>query len=454
MPARDSGRPGGHEPVLRISRLSAAASANLEHLRAASQPPEAPQARAERERLNYLREVLGLLWPSPATITVNNHPGCASPVGTDAPDRPGSEFLLLPGIRRPRLLVPVAPRAAATAVRHYSAPRSRLARLSVKALSAGLASGVGATVLGGRIRVNAPAADDSIEAYLQEALACDIRVGMHVGPARANRKPVLQLLTAAGETIGFAKIGVSPLTRSLVCAEHDSLELLGADRVVHVKVPRVLHYGEWRDLKILVISPLPIWQRRRRLSAGQLAAAMLEVSSVSGLTSGPLDGAYLGQLRGRLAEADENTDSETLTRALDALTARAGRVILTYGAWHGDWTQWNMANTDQGLLLWDWERFTAGVPVGFDALHYWLHAEVGPGRHREPRAAAAGCADQAARLLSPFSVDPAQARLTTILYLADLATRYLADRQAKAGARRGAPGRWLIPAIADEVARL
>jgi hypothetical protein len=34
-----------------------------------------------------------------------------------------------------------------------------------------------------------------------------------------------------------------------------------------------------------------------------------------------------------------------------------------------------------------------------------------------------------------------------------LATRYLVDRQARAGAPRGAPGTWLIPAIELEVAR-
>jgi hypothetical protein len=41
-----------------------------------------------------------------------------------------------------------------------------------------------------------------------------------------------------------------------------------------------------------------------------------------------------------------------------------------------------------------------------------------------------------------------------MLYLADLATRYLVDRQAKAGARLGAPGQWLIPAFVAEVAKL
>jgi hypothetical protein len=60
----------------------------------------------------------------------------------------------------------------------------------------------------------------------------------------------------------------------------------------------------------------------------------------------------------------------------------------------------------------------------------------------------------AARLLAPFGVSAEQARLTGILYLADLATRYLVDRQASAGAQNGAPGTWLVPAITHEVTRL
>src|SRR5262249_54153633 len=88
---------------------------------------------------------------------------------------------------------------------------------------------------------------------------------------------------------------------------------------------------------------------------------------------------------------------------------------------------------------WDWERFTRGVPLGFDALHYWLQAEVGPG-HRDPQPAAAGCPQRAPQLLAPFGIAAAEARLTAALYMTDLATRYLADRQAQAGARpRPAP---------------
>jgi hypothetical protein len=138
--------------------------------------------------------------------------------------------------------------------------------------------------------------------------------------------------------------------------------------------------------------------------------------------------------------------------ALETLAERVRGADLTYGAWHGDWTPWNMASTRDGLLVWDWERFAVGAPFGFDALHYWLQNEVVP-RRRDPLVAAADCLARAEQLLAPFGTPATNARITASLYLADLATRYLVDRQSEAGAPLGAPGEWLIPALAAEVAR-
>ena len=180
---------------------------------------------------------------------------------------------------------------------------------------------------------------------------------------------------------------------------------------------------------------------------------METVARVGGLQEGALaSDAYLRQLRERLEAADPGPERSALLESLDAIAATGLCTSLTFGAWHGDWSPWNMASTTGGLLVWDWERFASGVPLGFDALHYWLQSEVGP-QHRDPLAAATDCVEHAAALLAPFGIDPTRARLTASLYLADVATRYLVDRQAAAGAPLGAPGTWLIPALVGEVAR-
>jgi hypothetical protein len=407
----------------------------------------------DQDRQRYLHQLLDLLWPSPATVTFGG-PVSGRPAPRGGGRTAETEFILLLGMRRPRLLIPASSRAGAAAVRGYGQPASRAARLGARALSLALASGAGRTVLRSRIRVHTPPGTDTIESFLQAALGRDILMSMYLGAARANRKPVLQLLTPRGQPVGFAKIGSSPLTRALVQAERDALIRLGRAGLSDVMVPEVLHYGEWREMNVLVLSALPVWLRRRPVSEARLAAAMSSVASVGGLRREPLTaGSYWQRLAGRLAAADEGAQRDALLGALDTLSARAGDARLALGSWHGDWTPWNMASTSGGLLVWDWERFTDGVPLGFDALHYKLQREVVPG-HREPRAAAADCIQGAPQSLAAFGLDAGEARITATLYLADLATRYLADRQAQAGARLGSPEAWLIPAIADQVGRL
>src|SRR6266566_3755240 len=413
------------------------------------------------ERLAYLREVCELLWPPTAEMTLyggaHGWPqltGAARPRARGGNGRPeGRDFVLIPGVRHPRLLVPAVPRAAAAALRQYGQPRSWPARMGVAAFALGLASGLGGTLLGVRVRVTAPPEAESVESYLKSVLSPDIRVSIRLGPARANRKPVLQLHTPSGEAAGFAKIGFNALTGDLVRAEAASLTWLERTGLAGISVPRVLHHGQWHGMDVLVLSALPVWQRRRALSAARLAAAMDTVARVGGLQQGALASeAYLRQLRERLEAADPGAERSALLQALDTLTATGLATGLTFGAWHGDWSPWNMASTTGGLLVWDWERFASGVPLGFDALHYWLQSEVGP-QHRDPLEAASDCIEPAAGLLAPFGIDATQARLTAALYLADVATRYLVDRQAQAGAPLGAPGTWLIPALVGEVAR-
>lgn len=440
---------------MRAKRDDARETAELAVAVASGNP--APPAPAGQSRRTYLGEVSKLLWPPPATVVLGGGApelAIGNGAATVAAGSQVSEFILLPGAGEPRLVVPSAPRPAGAAVRRYGEPASRATWLATRVLGVALASGLGGAVFRDRLRVRVPQGADTIESYLAAALAREVKISLHLGAARANRKPVLQLLSPRGAPVGYAKVGVNPLTRTLVRAERDALDRLHRAGLVSLTVPRVLHYGRWRGLDVLVLSALPVWLRRRRLIAARLAAAMREVAAVGGLATGPLAcSAYWERLRARLATADESAEHATLSRALDAVAARAGDLPITYGAWHGDWTPWNMASTGQGLLVWDWERFAEGAPLGFDALHYWLAAESAPGR-RAPATAAASCAADAAQLLAPFGVGGVQAPLTAILYLSDLATRYLVDRQAQAGARRGSPGTWLIPAITSHVSHL
>jgi len=130
----------------------------------------------------------------------------------------------------------------------------------------------------------------------------------------------------------------------------------------------------------------------------------------------------------------------------------AGDTTLRYGSWHGDWAPWNMANLADALLVWDWERFAQGVPLGFDAVHHELQRRIQASG--DATAAVEATVRRAGELLTPFGVDPGARELTALLYLVDLATRYLTDRQAEAGARLGVLGTWLLPVLIRRVEEL
>jgi hypothetical protein len=376
-------------------------------------------------------------------------PAGADPAGGDVRL---TELIVLPGRERPRLLVPGERRGAASAVKRYGEGGSLTARLGKRAISIAIVSGAGSRLFGDRLRVAAADGVPTIASYLAAALGCEIRLSIHLGAARANRKPVLQLLSADGEAIAWAKIGIDELTRQLVRAERDALVQLAGSTLTALTVPPVLHHGSWNDLEVLVLGPLPVWRGRRPLSASRLSAAMREVAAVGALSSQPLAAtAHWQRLGRRLSAVADGPARAALSVALDRLADQAGDTVLCYGAAHGDWTPWNMASTAGSLLVWDWERFAHGVPIGFDALHHRLFSAVLPPR-RDPARAAHALIEQAPALLERFDLGPAQARVTAALYLGDLAVRHLADRQAEAGAALGDPGEWLIPAISGALA--
>ncbi|MGI8696036.1 MAG: hypothetical protein ACR2JQ_05235, partial [Mycobacteriales bacterium] len=295
-------------------------------------------------------------------------------------------------------------------------------------------------------------ADANIAAHLRSELSRDLLIGMYIGPSRANRKPILQLLTPGGETFAFAKVGLNPLTDDLVHREAHALSELAGARLDRLELPRLLHHGTWRGHAVLVetaFDSLP-----SRPDASQLGAAMSELSAVLGTERGTTAGsAYWSTLQTRLHSLPAGRLGDRLATAVDRLGASRGNVPLSFGSWHGDWTPWNMSMRHGRALVWDWERFETRVPIGFDGLHFSLQSAV-VRRRTAPRLAAEQTVDNAAAILTPFGVGPAPATITALLYLADICARYLGDGQAQAGARLGNVDRWLLPALESRAAAL
>ena len=392
------------------------------------------------DRLQHLHEVAPLLWPAPLRL----HDGPAAP--GDERAAPHAEYLVLPSRRRPRLLVPPGPRAAAGALRRYGVGRGRSARWSAMLLAMGARTGLG-PLLGHPVRVlGTPGPAGAIEAHLAAVLDRDVVLSMHLGAPRANRKPVLQVLDPGGRTLAFVKVGVNELTRRLVRDEAETLRSLEAAGLTRVTVASVLHSGQWQGLELLVQSALPVGGGGGRPDEDLLHAAQIEVAALAPEKPQPLAGSrYWVGLVQRLAALPPGPAVPDLADLVPLLERRLGDVELPLGAWHGDWTPWNCSRRDGRLLVWDWERFSRHVPMGFDALHWSLQRDL-VNRLARPRAAADRLLSDPPSLAA-FGLDREQARAAAAVYLVEIAVRYLGDRQQEAGARLGDVSAWLLPAV-------
>ncbi|HEU4421602.1 MAG TPA: hypothetical protein VFR67_03565 [Pilimelia sp.] len=413
-------------------------------------------------RAAYLPELASLVWPAPA----------------DAALRRGGRagYVVVPSAARPRLLVPAgAPRAAAGAILRATEAAGTKARLERRLLAAAFRAGVGPLALRDRLVVDADGT--GLDAHLADILGRPVLLSLHIGPARANRKPVIQLLGRRGEPLGFAKLGVDPLTRALVDAEAAALGRLAELKAARasggameaarasggameaatvlgpVTVADVLHHGVWGGHALLVQSALPV-RLPRAAGPAAVAAERAAMVAVAGCLGTPHE-AYAGSAYAvRLAaEVDALGERPEAHRLRAVLATVAGRnPVLAFGCWHGDWNGGNNAALADGrMLVWDWERFATGVPVGYDPLHLALQTAI-TRAGTPPVDAARALLTGADSLLDGFGQPAGSTDLVAVLYLVELAVRYLRDRQAEAGARLGHIGAWLLPVVEEHLA--
>lgn len=361
------------------------------------------------------------------------------------------ELAFLPDARHPRLLVPAGlPRATATALRRYSHDLGVKQRVSRALTAAAVRTGLPERTLRDRLRITG--GGPSIEDRLAELLGRPVVVSVGLGSARANRKPILHVLSPRGEPVAFVKVGDTGTARGLLTGEAAALTYLDArlDRA-RLHVPQPLHHGTWRNLDLLVLEPLPTgalgWRPRGRAPVAEMRALF----EVGGTERTPLRGsAFWDGMAASPAEVLDESRRATFGEVVEGIGKAHGDLPLDFGAWHGDWTPWNMAWHRGVLRLWDWERFARGVPNGFDLLHYRLQEAM--------RAASdppyATWPDGAAAVLGPLGLTGAAADATARLYLLELCRRYLLAAQEPIGGPLRADADRLLDLLYTDLGRI
>jgi len=303
-------------------------------------------------------------------------PGAEATAGPARSHQDGiAEFAVVPHLRSPRLLVPAHDaRAAARALWRFNAATSARETWGRTALAAAV-RGAGPLPFRDRIVVHG-SPGRSLTEHLSELFGERVSFSLGIGNARVNRKPVLQLFGEQGRSLAFAKVGDSAQGKADVRAEAASLEVLGGCSWRTLSTPRLLHHGTWAGMDVLAMSTLPTSPWHRPGHQWQLPSqSMAELADVFVEEPRPLH--MLPWIERQRAIAAGLTDArlaEEHAQAVDEALDRSDELVWEVGAWHGDWTPWNMARHRHRVQLWDWERFERGVPRGLDPFHYCVNA--------------------------------------------------------------------------------
>jgi hypothetical protein len=355
----------------------------------------------------------------------------------------GQRWAVLPSRKAPRYLVPIGPRRVSAATRLRTSRRFGQRAESV----IGALIRVGAARLWPvRVSVGVGDADTSLVERLRARFdRPDLQVAVALGRPRANRKPVLQLIDGDGATVGFGKVGVDRHTDELVRREGRFLHEHGGP-VPPLVLPRPLLAEPWRDHQLLVLADL---------GAGIDGTGVLDLdaATVSAIAElGPterapvLESGWWGRVEARIGALPPAT-APLLGRCRDRVRdvlAGLGERKWPFGTWHGDLARWNAVERGGSFVVWDWERATGPVPVGFDAVHAHFQPPVLMDGRTGPESAAIALAG-AQPILTDLGYGDDDAHAVVAAYLLELRLR-LAEDEAM-----GSLGeiRWYADAVTD-----
>jgi len=274
-----------------------------------------------------------------------------------------------------------------------------------------------------------------IEQHVAAAVGQPVRLGVLLGPPRANIKPVLQAFGSDGQVIAFAKVALTSVTTPLLATEAAALRRLAKKSVPGIVAPELLDLGTWRTHPVLVQRALPSAQSGRQPTV--LPTDVLAALAASGdLRRTTLAGsAFWKRISQPGPHVWQGIDVSALGRLRDALDARTECL---FGAWHGDFGPWNASWGTDGLEVWDWERFDPDVPAGLDAAHWrvQLDAMTDPARAWHSM-----CGD--VREVLAAMEDGTHPGVVAACYLLEIWTRYRHDAADTATAALRSRVQWL-----------
>ena len=350
-------------------------------------------------------------------------------------------YAAVPSLADPRALLPLdAPPAALRAVlgQYAAGAASPLARTAAKWL--GLASwlGLARPLLRHRVSTVAVGHDylrSPLHTYLGDLLhRLDFVTSFRLAPGRPNGKPVVQVVAHDGTVLAYAKFGWEELTSRLIRHEAAVLgEMARLTRGSVLRVPEVLHAGEWQGLETLILAPLKGTGRTPHSFADFPVAASRTLAAVCPHAIERLtDSSFWRRSRARVQQLGPFLSPQShalVRRARDAVEAHWSDTKVQTGRCHGDWIPPNMLlRTDGVYNVWDWERSASDTPFGIDAIQFVVFLTL---LQRRPSLTSGGHAERIGRkVLAELDLDPDHFTMLAVLTLLQTLLWYAEARQA------------------------
>ena len=389
--------------------------------------------RTEADR--RMTAVLGcLLEPNEAAVRVGPFPTA----------RTRTPYAVVPGTRG-GVLVPVHPAACADAgIAGHSAASGARGRWGVRALA--MLARTGATRFAPtQYLLGDP--QHTLLGHVEGIFGQALHAAVHLGPPRANRKPVLRLMDRRGSTLAFVKIGVDALTDARVRTEIHALEHLADNRPTGLTIPTLIASGTWQGHSYAVLEPVPTGSGPTKVPTG---AARHIADSMPARRSDPVRERWWSDATEVLHTGTGSATEARLRRASDALTVSVPEEGVPVGPTHGDFTPWNCFAGPRGVSVWDWERFATDRPLGWDALHYAVSLAL---RHRSRHTGLDTVRRRAADLTEASGGARESGRWVLAAYLWYRGVCAVRDGQLAAGSRGGALHEWLLPELESLLSR-
>ncbi|MEL6651273.1 MAG: hypothetical protein AAFQ87_10765 [Bacteroidota bacterium] len=202
-------------------------------------------------------------------------------------------------------------------------------------------------------------------------------LAIFTGTVGENRKAIVAI-NQGKQTTHFLKVPLGPASRNNVANEAEILNQIASLDLQVLQVPTVKTWPRRDSVLLSNVKPKE-GREGNRLSVTHLKA-LREFYDATRRSAKLGHLPYYREIQqnllqiGRLEISDQSLDHHQILRIFKALDREYRRLTpdeqITVAWAHGDFTSWNMYQTEEALYVYDWELAQPDMPILYDAFHY------------------------------------------------------------------------------------